>query len=130
MLEQPWKMLKIEEAMFLLFGQDYRRNNPSEPSCGFRGKGASSGARWNSRKSCVCSAADDAGYEDDYEYEYDEAYVIDENEVPTYAFNEDDAGAPWDTEETYWQDESWDETAYEHYDESQPDEEYEEVFAA
>ena len=113
--------VKIEEAMFLLFGQDYRRT--TEPSRGFRGKGASTGApRWSSRKGHAYNATDDAGYEDDYEYEYDE--------VPAYDTMDDDAGAPWETDEIYWQDDNWDEAAYhEQTDEQLPDEEYEEVFA-
>ena len=116
---------KIEEAMFLLFGQDYRRT-VNEPSRGFRGKGAH---RWTGRKSASAyiTAEDDAG-ENEYEYEPEETYAMDEYEMPDYDL--DDPGAPWESEELYWQDDTWDETIhYEQEPEPSNDDEYEEVYA-
>ena len=122
---------KIEEAMFLLFGQDYRRT-VNEPSRGFRGKGASTGApRWSSRRGhSAYSAIDETTAENDYEYDLEETYAVDEDDSLDYDFSED-PGAPWDGDELYWQDEqSWDDAAYyEQHDDALPDEEYEEVYA-
>ena len=122
---------KIEEAMFLLFGQDYRRT-VNEPSRGFRGKGASTGApRWSSRRGhAAYSAIDETTAENDYEYDFEETYAVDEDDSLDYDFTED-PGAPWDGDELYWQDEqSWDDAAYyEQHDDALPDEEYEEVYA-
>ena len=119
--------VKIEEAMFLLFGQDYRRAQ-NEPSRGFRGKGA---ARWSGRKShAAYAAADEPFYEDDFEYDLEETYAADEHEAPDYDFGADDPGTPWETEDLYWQEDSWDETAYfEQGEEAAQDDEYEEVYA-
>lgn len=73
--------VKIEEAMFLLFGQDYRRAS-HEPSRGFRGKGAH---RWNGRKGqSAYVATEDATGETDYEYDLDEIYEAEENEAYDY----------------------------------------------
>ena len=122
--------LKIEEAMFLLFGQDYRRTT-NEPSRGFRGKGASTGApRWSSRKGhAAYSASDDVLAEDEYEYEHDEIYATEEYEAQDYDIT-DDFSTPWDPDDVYWRDESWDESAYyEQQSDGPHDEEYEEVFA-
>ena len=122
--------LKIEEAMFLLFGQDYRRTT-NEPSRGFRGKGASTGApRWSSRKGhAAYIASDDVLAEDEYEYEPDEIYATEEYEAQDYDIN-DDFSTPWDPDEVYWQEDSWDEAAYyEQQSDGPHDEEYEEVFA-
>lgn len=73
--------VKIEEAMFLLFGQDYGRT-PHEPSRGFRGKGA---PPWNGRKGqSAYVATEDATGETDYEYDLDEIYEAEENEAYDY----------------------------------------------
>ena len=120
---------KIEEAMFLLFGQDYRRTS-GEPSRGFRGKGAH---RWTGRKhqSAYITAEDYDGGENDYEYDFDEIYEAEDNDVADYEYGNDDLSGPWEAEEHYWHDETMDESAYyEQYDESTaPDEEFEEVYA-
>ena len=117
--------VKIEGAMFLLFGQDYRRSH-NEPSRGFRGKGV---PRWNARKSAsVYVTSEDATEEIEYEYEPDEVYVLDKNEA--FDYDMDDAGTPWETEELYWNDETWDESAYYEQEADYPqDEEYEEIYA-
>ena len=119
--------VKIEEAMFLLFGQDYRRAQ-KEPSRGFRGKGA---ARWSGRKShAAYAAADEPSYEEDFDYDFEETYAADEHEVPDYDFSNDDPGTPWETEDLYWQEDGWDESAYfEQGEDAAHDEEYEEVYA-
>ena len=73
--------VKIEEAMFLLFGQDCRRAS-HEPSRGFRGKGA---PRWNGRKGqSAYVATEDATGETDFEYDLDEIYEAEENEAYDY----------------------------------------------
>ena len=124
------EQVKIEEALFLLFGQDYRRTT-AEPSRGFRGKGASTGApRWSSRRGhAAYSAYDDAMVEDDYEYEAEETYAAEEDDVYEYDLSEDPA-TPWEAEDLYWQDDQqWDDMAYLEQDEANQDEEYVEVFA-
>ena len=119
--------VKIEEAMFLLFGQDYRRAS-NEPSRGFRGRGV---PRWNGRKGHTAYAvADDAAVEDEYEYDLDEIYATEEYEAFEYDHGTDDPGAPWENEELYWQEDQWDEAAYyEQTEDAAPDDEYEEVYA-
>ena len=119
--------VKIEEAMFLLFGQDYRKAS-HEPSRGFRGRGV---PRWNGRKGHTAYAvADDAAVEDEYEYDLDEIYATEEYEAFENDHGNDDPGAPWETEELYWQEDHWDEAAYyEQTEDAAPDEEYEEVYA-
>ena len=123
--------LKIEEAMFLLFGQDYRRTT-AEPSRGFRGKGTSTGApRWSSyRGHSAYSAYDEAAAEDEYEYDPEETYAADENDTYEYDYAED-PGVPWEADDLYWQEEQpWEDQAfYEQQDDGAQDEEYEEVFA-
>ena len=124
------EQVKIEEALFLLFGQDYRRTT-AEPSRGFRGRGASTGApRWSSRRGhAAYSAYDDAMVEDDYEYEAEETYAAEDDDVYEYDLSEDPA-TPWEAEELYWQeDQQWDDMAYLEQDEANQDEEYDEVFA-
>ena len=76
--------LKIEEAMFLLFGQDYRRTS-NEPSRGFRGKSTSTGApRWSSRRGhSAYIAMDGTTGDDDGDYDHDEIYATEEYEART-----------------------------------------------
>ena len=115
---------KIEEAMFLLFGQDYRRA-VNEPLRGFRGKGAQ---RWNGRRNQTAYAVEEGGDEIDYEYEPEENFVTQKHDTFDYDLTED-YGQPWESEELYWQ-EDWDDAAYyEAADNGEPDDEYEEVYA-
>ena len=99
---------------------------PQRASRGFRGKGV---PRWNARKSAsVYVTSEDATEEIEYEYEPDEVYVLDKNEA--FDYDMDDAGTPWETEELYWNDETWDESAYYEQEADYPqDEEYEEIYA-
>lgn len=54
--------------------------------------------------------------------------MLDENEA--FDYDMDDAGTPWETEELYWNDETWDESAYYEQEADYPqDEEYEEIYA-
>ena len=123
--------VKIEEVMFLLFGQDYRRNT-SEPSRGFRGKGATSGsARWNSRRSHAAYAAyDDAVLEDEYEYDLEETYATEENDAYEYGFTED-PGTPWKLKTFTGKKNNLGKKppTWSQQEDNIPDEEYEEVFA-
>ena len=122
--------LKIEEAMFLLFDQDYRRTS-NEPSRGFRGKGTSTGApRWSSRRGhSAYIAMDGTTGDDDGDYDHDEVYATEEYEAQDYDLIDEETGEPWETEDMYWQ-EDWSEDAYyEHLGEDAFDDDYEEVYA-
>ena len=123
------EQVKIEEAMFLLFGQDYRRTI-NEPSRGFRGKGASPGARWNNRRSqSAYLTMDGTTGEDDYEYDHEELFAMEEYEAPDYEYDGEDTAEPWEPDDFYWYDDWTDETAHYEHDDTAPDDDYEEVYA-
>ena len=121
------EQVKIEEAMFLLFGQDYRRTI-NEPSRGFRGKGVSSGVHWNNRRSqSAYLTMDGTTGEEDYEYDHEELFAVEEYEAPDYEYDGEDPAEPWEPDDFYWYDDWTDETAHYERDDTAPDDDYEEV---
>lgn len=71
---------------------------------------------------------DDATGEDDFEYDQDEICATEENEAIDFDFTNVEPGTPWESDELCWQEELWDDAAYnEQHENASPDEEYEEV---
>ena len=67
--------------------------------------------------------------EDDYEYDHEELFAMEEYEAPDYEYDGEDTAEPWEPDDFYWYDDWTDETAHYEHDDTAPDDDYEEVYA-